>query len=166
MQLGNPHRNQLICGWMSRWWYLLSVTWPKKSWQFSAVRGWVLNWGKSVCLRIRVRRRRTSRQSAPASLSSSNRQRSESTLSKWSIWIKLVSREKNTNNPLCREMKMANGQWPMANSRWLMANGRWPMADGRWPMADGQWPMADGQWSMANGKWPIADGRWPKADGR
>ena len=37
------------------------------------------------------------------------------------------ARKNNTYNPLCREMKMADGRWPTADSRWPIADGRWPM---------------------------------------
>ena len=41
----------------------------------------------------------------------------------------VLARKKNTYNPLCRETKMANGQWLMADGRWLMAGGCLPKAD-------------------------------------
>ena len=43
----------------------------------------------------------------------------------------MVLAKKNTYNPLCREMKMADGRWPMADGQWPIADGRWTRADGR-----------------------------------
>ena len=33
-----------------------------------------------------------------------------------------VGEKKSTYNPLCREMKMVDGQWTMDNGQWPMAN--------------------------------------------